>query len=488
MKTLLVNPPWFCLMNRERHDVHLGLAYVAGALTASGFDVRILDGERVLAPYTLDRNARTPPTLFHATEQYVRNHDLASPIWARLGDAVIAESPDIVGLTSWSGAYQSTVNTCKVIKARDRRIITVVGGVHATLDPHSFMKHPEVDFVVCGEGELASQKLWKVLSEGGDAHRKSTEIKGVWTRVEGNVHGGGRTELARSLDEVPLPNYDCIIGGRTDWVPGIVTSRGCPFRCGFCASQALWTSKVRYRSIDSVISELELYRDRFGLSFFRINDDSFCLRKSRVLEFCDKLVKRFGRRRLKFFADANADTVDDEIIAKLERAGCRTLCVGVESVAPRIRKRFIRKKVDLDHVRQIVSRMNRTRIRSGVYFLTGFPHETQEELMQTVRFMEEAQARMNEWGIVTPYPGTELYRYAIEKGILPDADPIHLMHHSLKTSMADIPLERHEEILRQVLEICERLSRPRPGFRERWRMRLRHPRKSLLSLFGKAEH
>ncbi|HUT60394.1 MAG TPA: radical SAM protein [Phycisphaerae bacterium] len=489
MKTLLVNPPWFCLMNRQKRDLHLGLAYVAGALTAAGSDVQILNGEQALASHTIDRGAKPPPLLFHATEKYLAYQDPSSPIWRLWAGSILAESPDVVGLTSWSAAFFSTVNTCKALKAIRPDVVTVVGGVHATLDPSAFMDVPEVDFVVRGEGERAAVALWGLLRDGGDVRRKSTAVRGVWTRLDGRTHDGGTAALIEPLDDLPFPSYDRLIGRPADAIPGLVTSRGCPFRCGFCASDALWTARVRFRSVDSCLDELEDYRRRYGLESFRINDDSFCVRKGRVLEFCDKLVKRFGRGRVSFWADANADTVDDDMIEALESAGCSTLCLGIESVAPRIRRQFIRKKVDLDHMRRLVARINRSRVSAGAYFMTGFPHETEQELIQTVEFMKDLKAEINEWSVVTPYPGTELHRYALEHGILPDAGPEHLMHHSLKTSMADIPLRRHEEILREVLDICEALrirqAKRRGGeaFYRRWRRRLLHPGKTVARLF-----
>jgi radical SAM superfamily enzyme YgiQ (UPF0313 family) len=457
MKTLLINPPWYCFQSRESHYVPLGLVYVAGALTTSGYEVKILNGEEVLGPHTLDESTETPVAFFHATDRYVQFHDLSLPIWQVLGEAIARHAADVVGITMWSGAYQSAINTCKLVKTLNPGAITVVGGIHPTLDPLSVIQHSEVDFVVCGEGERAAVELWRLLEEGGDVHKKAARLRGIWTRVNGKVHEGGKTETIEDLDEIPFPNYEVVVGEPARAVLGLMTARGCPYGCTFCASKEIWGRKVRFRSIESCMDELAHYREKFGLKWFRVNDDSFCLHRVRVLEFCDLLVARFGHT-WSFAIDANVDTLDEEIIDKLVWAGCTGISIGVESVVPRIQK-LCHKYVDLERARRMIAYINQSKIGCGVYFMTGFPHETEEELKQNIRFMEDTRPQNAMWSIVTPYPGTDLHRYAIQEGILPDTSPIHLMHHSIKTSMADIPPERYEELLWRILRIRDRIAR-----------------------------
>jgi radical SAM superfamily enzyme YgiQ (UPF0313 family) len=157
-------------------------------------------------------------------------------------------------------------------------------------------------------------------------------------------------------------------------------------------------------------------------------------------------------------------TLDEEKVIALERAGCEQLNFGIESVTPRIREAFVRKEVDLDKaVRMMDFVKNRSTIRAAVYFMTGFPHETEEELLQTVSFMREVEPEFSSWSIVSPYPGTPLYRYAQEQGLLPECSSIHLMHHSLETSMAQIPRKRHAEILRDILSLSDNIQKKQPN-------------------------
>lgn len=461
MKTVLVNPPWFCLQNRRNLILPVGLASIAAVLEANGHEIAILNGEQIAAPLSIDDSVSVPDAFFHDTHRYTALQRPDHPLWTKLAEAIAAEKPSVVGVTMWSGAYRAAANVCRLVKASLPDAVTVVGGVHATLDPHSVLEIPEVDYVVSGEGEMACAALWNTLrSHPGDRARAS-RIKGVWFREGGEIHEGGRSEYTRDLDSLPIPNYGRVRGEIEPNIGGIITSRGCPYGCDFCASKEIWTRRVRYRSVDSVIAELAAYREKHEASHFRINDDSFCLRKDRVTEFRDKLLERFGRGAWIFSADANADTLDEDVLRTLESAGCVSLAIGIESVAPRIREEFIRKKIDLDKVREIVSSLNRSTIESGAYFMTGFPGETADELEATIEFMDQIRPVSSMWSIVTAYPGTKLHRYATEHGILPSADPESLTHHSTRTSMARIPADQHEAMLRRILAMWEEHARDR---------------------------
>lgn len=448
MKTVLVNPPWFCLMGRSAPGMPLGIACIAAVLREAGHATVIFDGERAAAPHIPPSTASTR-AFFHDAGAY---HELLrpdAPLWDCLAQAILAHEPRMVGITVWSGAYPAAMALAHALKKRMPSVLLVAGGVHATLAPATLLEPGAFDYAIAGEGEAAARKLWDACASCDGPAREA--IAGVWWRDDATVHDGGRAPLADDLDALPMPDYTGIVpeGGRVP-VAGIMTSRGCPFRCGFCASEALWTSRVRYRSVDAVLDELAEHHTRFGVTQFRINDDSFCLKAARVEEFCRKLTARFDLGRMRFWIDANESTLTPELIRMLEKAGCRFIAIGIESAAPRIREAFIRKKVDLDHARELVAFMNTTRIVSGAYFMTGFPEETEAELMQTVDWMRRARPANPLWGVLAPYPGTELSAYAQAKGILPEAGFEHFMHHSVKTSMAAIAPERHAALMESI--------------------------------------
>lgn len=468
MKTVLAIPPWFCLQGKSEIFTPLGVASIAGALTKAGHEVVIVNGDAVLHP-VLKPKGKVPLAFFHASRRYVNLHDPSLKMWDMLARAILNHQPRVVGVSMWTAAYQSALNVCRAVKRISPTTVTVVGGIHPTVDPHSVIETPEVDFIVCGEGERASVELWRIIKDGGDIKARSVRVQGVWSAEAGVIRDGGKTPLCKSLDDLPLPRYDLVDGTKPVFSTGgiatcgIMTSRGCPHGCTFCGSQALWTTAVRNRSIESCIRELEYYRESLDLGYFRINDDYFGLQKARVLKFCDVLLRRFGPS-WGFTVNTCLSTLDEEMVVALERAGCEQLNFGIESVVPRIRQTFVRKEVDLNKaVRMIDFVRNRSTIRAAVYFMTGFPHETEEELLQTVSFMREAEPEFSSWSIVSPYPGTPLYRYAREQGLLPECSSIHLMHHSLESNMAQIPRKRYAEILREILSLSDNIQKKQPN-------------------------
>jgi anaerobic magnesium-protoporphyrin IX monomethyl ester cyclase len=456
-KTVLVNPAWHCLQNHRASFIPLGLAYIAGTLTSAGHEVQIVDGDRVLASHTIDPSIPQPGILVPAIERYLAFHDPKAPIWGILAREILALDPGIVGFSMWTASFQSVINTAHVLKQLRPDLIIVAGGIHPTIDPMSVMQEAAIDFVVCGEGEQAARQLWERLAHAANPFADSARIPGVWTRIDGRIRDGGKASLATAIDDIPIPNYEVVRDFSVHNIAGIITSRGCPFGCSFCASESIWTRKVRYRSIDACLQELGHYRARFDLRSFRINDDTFCLKKDRVQEFCTRLVERFGNS-WDFMVDANVDSLDREKILLLKHAGCRQINFGIESVAPRIQKRFVNKRVNLGHAKAMVDEMYAAGIMSGAYFMTGFPDETEEELEATVAFMEELTATHNIWSIVSPYPGTPLHNYSVAHGYRPETSAVHLMHHSLASNMAAMEPGRYREILERIEKRVESLA------------------------------
>jgi anaerobic magnesium-protoporphyrin IX monomethyl ester cyclase len=451
LKTVLVNPAWHCLQNHHVSYIPLGLAYIAGALTSVGHAVQILDGERILSRHTIDPSIPDCGILVNSLERYLAYHNPEDPIWTILAKEILSLDPAIVGFSMWTASFQSVINTASALKQIRPDLIIIAGGIHPTIDPLSVIKQSSIDYVVSGEGDTTSIRLWDLLRNGQNVRNKAIEIPGVWTNIDGQIRNGGKSALAETIDDFPFPNYETVINFSSNNIAGIITSRGCPYGCSFCASESIWTRKVRYRGIDHCLDELAHYRKQFDLRTFRINDDTFCIKKERLEEFCSKLAARFGNT-WDFTVDANVDSLDSEKISLLKNAGCRQINFGIESVAPRIQNLFINKTINQRHAIGMVEAMYAAGIESGAYFMTGFPGETEQELEESIAFMEELTATHNIWSIVSPYPGTQLHAYSIANGYLKDISELHLMHHSLSSSMADIKISRYKKLL-ETLEL-----------------------------------
>ena len=363
-RVLLVNPP-----SPERLGAPLlGLQYVAAALIERGCDVRVIDAA-----------ARHFPG------------DRAS---------IVAEAeafaPDIVGFglfTRWVWhAYDL------VASFRGRFPLLVAGGAHATVRPEETIAHG-FDAAVVGEAEEAIVALVDRLERG-------EEVRGI---VMGppiaDLDSIAPALLAQDLFDPRW--YDPT--GR-DVVPGgILTSRGCPARCTFCANYVTGRA-FRFRSAGPVVEELNAYHDRCGLTFYPCWDDALTANRPRLYELCET-IEREIRFPLAWSAITRANMVNPELLATLRRAGLVHVNFGVESGDDQI-LRAIKKGITTEHVVRGLEWAKAEGLRTACNFMLGFPQETPEALERTVRFMERIAPMVDTFstlGVVVPFPGTPIY-------------------------------------------------------------------------------
>lgn len=333
--------------------------------------------------------------------------------------------PEAVGITSMTAEFPSVCTVARIVREEHDAVPIVIGGVHPTLVPEEVIAHDQFDYIVIGEGEETAAELFDVLSTGGNPET----VAGITYRHEGAVVRTDDRPLIENLDALPLPSYRGLID-RQDHIPaelgGVITSRGCPYLCLYCASKALWTRKVRFRSVERVLEEVSgLYRD--GVRLFRLHDDTFTIREDRVRRFCDGM-KDFPDAR--WSCDTRVDLLDDDLARRMRAAGCYQVNVGIESGSERIRSMFA-KSVDIPRARQLVRTLQRYGIRVATYFMAGFPTETGPELDETLALARELSPDIPLFSVFTPYPGTELWDSLRREGKLPERpDYGSFFHHS----------------------------------------------------------
>jgi radical SAM superfamily enzyme YgiQ (UPF0313 family) len=365
----------------------LSLLYVGTALQRAGFNVCILD-------------ERTTPDLTPS----LRN--------------ALDSNPLFVGISSMTG-YQIRHGLAIAQSVRDLKpdIPIVWGGVHPTIHPDSTVQHRFVDIVVIGEGEETSVDLACALEAGNDL----SAVRGIIFKMDGRTtHTPQRTKL--DLDTLPGLDYSLVdldhyytIGhiSRTKQLQ-IVTSRGCPFHCGYCY---LLRPELRgYRTVSAarVYSEIESLRDEHGIQSVFFYDDYFFGNRQRVVE----LVELIERKPLgvQFEVSCRIDFLareSDEFLARLRKAGFTELLIGVESGSDRILK-MIQKGFTRKQILEANRKLANAGIGAKLSWMAGFPTETREEFFETVDLMlqltkENPHCSLTPLGIYTPYPGTELY-------------------------------------------------------------------------------
>ncbi len=365
----------------------LSLLYLGTALKRAGFEVRILD-ERVTA-------------------------DLTASIRTAL-----ASNPLFVGISSMTG-YQIGHGLALAQQVRNLNpdIPIVWGGVHPTIHPESTIQHSLVDIVAVGDGEETAVELARTLESGGNL----SSIRGLVFKHAGQpVHSPGRSKP--DLDAIPSPDYSLLdlnnyftIGhiSRTKQLQ-IVTSRGCPFHCGYCYLLRPELRGYRTLSAKRTYAEIESLRDAYGIRSVFFYDDYFFGNRQRVVEFVELIEEKpLG---VEFEVSCRIDFLareSDDFLLRLRKAGFTELLIGVESGSDRILK-LIQKGFTRQQVLEANRKLAKAGIGSKMSWMAGFPSETREEFYETVDLMlqltkENPFCSLTPLGIYTPYPGTELY-------------------------------------------------------------------------------
>jgi radical SAM superfamily enzyme YgiQ (UPF0313 family) len=304
--------------------------------------------------------------------------DESSNIWKHVINDVLNQSPEIVGFSVNQASLKSSLILAKLIKKEDDNVKVVFGGPQVTVNP---IHYPNVDCVICGEGEKALLKYTKDTSQ---------KLIGY--------------PLIKDLNELPNPDRENLFfkGPYVEY-GHIITGRGCPFSCIFCASKNIWKGVCRYRSVDNVVSEMEEVENNYGSNEFFFRDDTFTLHKERVLNLCDKIKDK----DYKWQCDTRVDNLDRNVLEAMKDSGCYKIRIGVESGSDRILE-FTQKRITKDRVREVVRNAKDIGLQVETYFLVGLPTETRDELKETLHFAEELDPDSISISIATPYYGTVL--------------------------------------------------------------------------------
>ncbi|MBI4845294.1 MAG: B12-binding domain-containing radical SAM protein [Candidatus Omnitrophica bacterium] len=319
-----------------------------------------------------------------------------------------------IGITSVTGpVIKFGLNFAKFAKERCPDITIVWGGIHPSLLPEQTLENKYVDIVVVGEGEETVKELSLALYEGGSL----SDIKGIAYKSEGKAHLNPVREfidLNSITKELP---YELFLNKKyaLDYFP-VHTSRGCPYRCGFCYNLAFNQRKWRAKRAELVIDEIDYVVKKFGARHLSFTwEDEFFIDKNRVEEICRGMLERGIKVKWDAFCRFNHFyKFEDEFIKLLENAGCSTLSFGGESGSQRMLDEVIQKDVKVEQIITTTEKLAKTNIRQVVSFMSGLPGETDEDMNQTYRLMDKLcqinpNIYLNGIFLYTPYPGTTLF-------------------------------------------------------------------------------
>jgi len=399
MKVLLINP-----LTLEDSMVNitpnLGLGYLATALRNSGFDVEIWDGvKKNMTKRGLDERFK------------IRDYHVA-------------------GFQAYTRSVKETQEALEKVKALNPDVITIVGGPHPSGDPNGSMAYLKTDYAFRGEAEIGLVQLLKKLS--GQEDWQFEDINNLIWRSNGKVVCNPLRPI-ENLDEVGIPAWDMINPNDYPYAPigafskkwpltSISSTRGCPYHCTFCANNTIMGRKVRARSADIVLKEMDLLYNTYGVREFQIIDDNFTSKKTLTLGVCHGIMERGWDIGLSFPNGVRLSTLDEEILHLLEKAGCYSLGLGIESGSPRTLKNM-RKAQSVDEIREKVNLIHKvTKIRTTGFFIIGYPTEDKDDILQTIELSKELPINRAQFTICLPVPGSEMTEKMIQEGKLKDVD------------------------------------------------------------------
>ncbi len=367
----------------------IGLMYVASALEKAGFQVQMLDN------YLMKKS----------TEE--------------VKELITKINPHIVGITCGSATYPRCIETAKAIKQVNADCRIVVGGWHASYKPDSLLANPEIDYVVMGEGERAISELAAAITSGNE--NQALTIPGVaCKRASENIKNPPK--LIENMDEIPYPARHLLpleLYDRTieylDAKPADVMSisRGCVFNCGFCETRKLWGNVCRGFSPQRVIGEIQDLQKRYGTKGIYFINDNFTLRKKETMELCNLMIE--NKLNLEWVCDTRVDLVNDELLALMSKAGCKTIWFGVESASPRILQRIGRNTTP-DQVEKAFKLCKKYGIKTACSFMLGLPDETLADMEASLKFAKKLNPDWCQFNTFIAYPDSRLYNELLESG------------------------------------------------------------------------
>ncbi len=378
---LLYAPPWKIARPGEKPDPTDG-----PPPKFAGID---LDGDFATIPYGLLSLAAEVEAAGHE----VKVLNLVSFPWAAVEDVLARLDADVFGLTCFTSNRRGVGLSAACIREHHPGAHIVVGGPHVTALPAEALRHwPAVDTVVIGEGERTFLELLDRLAAG-----EATEgLAGTAWREGGRVKIGGPRERIAELDGLS-PLHERF----AHYV--LLTSRGCPGQCSFCASNTLWGRSVKFHSPARVLDTLEAMLRRLPSRMIAVKDDTFTANRKRAMAICRGIRDR-GLNVL-WSCDTRADVLDDELLAAMRLAGCERISLGVESASPAILKN-IRKRITPEQVRKVTAAARRVGMHVRFYMMAGNRGETVRTFQQSLDLIGEAAPDDFTFSVLSVYPGT----------------------------------------------------------------------------------
>lgn len=388
------------------HDVYqednvfpIGIGYLAAVLKKYGAGIKICCQD-----------------LFHYT-----NEEMATKFLKN-------EEYDLIGIGFMAARFKETiVDLCKTVNKYKKNAKLILGGHGPSSIPEYMLKTTKADLVAIGEAEETIVEVLDAILN----NRDFKEIKGIVYRDGNDIHVNERRPPIKDLDSIPFPawnlfpmeiyttNMKYMRQDADEKLFQIITSRGCVNKCTFCYRME---KGIRFRSMKNVIDEIKSLKEKYGVTYFVMQDELFVASFKRLREFTDALKKE--KIKIKYYCGGiRANTVTEEMLSLLEDSGCCYINVGFESVTQKSLDE-LKKKITVEDNFRAAELIKKFDIAIGINFIWGIWSDNKQTLRDTVDFIKKYNTydELRTIRPITPYPGCELYYDAISKGLLSGPD------------------------------------------------------------------
>lgn len=408
-----------------------GLAYIASSIRVEGHEVEV---------YQQD--------IYHYTEDHLVNY-------------ITRNKFDAVGVGGCGGYYQY-----RKIKAIAQAIDTIkekplfwMGGHLPSPEPEYFLRKFKADIIMIGESDETVKEVLKVYEAGGDW----STVKGIAyldSDKEGNYHLNERRPLIEDIDSIPLPAYDLFNmehyvlypqpnSSRTDRSVDIISGRGCPFKCNFCYRM---DEGFRPRSSQKIIEEIEFLKKKYKITYVNFIDELLMSSVKRTKEFCNLMIEKEVNVKWSCNGRLNFASIDIDMLYLMQKAGCVFINYGIESMDNEALKKM-NKHLTTDMIIQGIENTIKSGISPGLNIIFGNLGENWQSIKNDVEFLlkYDDHAQLRTIRPVTPYPGTDLYNYAIEQGMIKNIEDFyenkHMNSDLLTCNFTDLTDDEYYEAL-----------------------------------------
>jgi len=368
MKILLVYPYPIEKRLYYQEDIQsppIGIYYIGALLIENGYDVEILN-------------------LYEEKDQVY------------IEELLEQKKPDVIGFSILNANRLGGIEIAKIAKKINLQIKIIFGGVGATFLYYHLLKNFDcIDYIIIGEGEHTFLELIKAFESD---EKDISKIQGIAYKKDNKIIRTKERGFISNLNNIPIP-------AKYFKYMHVTSTRGCPWNCFFCGSPKFWKRRIRFRSPQNFVDEIELLYKK-GINFFYFSDDNLTIDKKRIIAICKDILRR--GLNISWYAISRVSYIDEEILYWMRRAGCIQISYGVESGSERIRK-ILNKPLKKKDIIKAFDLTKKYGILPRAYFIYGCPGETWDTINETIELMYEIKPLSCIFYILDIFPGTEFY-------------------------------------------------------------------------------